>query len=265
MSTVDKALDILDLFSDSRPAIGLSEIARLLKRDKASTLRYLNALESKGFVEQDTYTRSYHLGPALARLALIREITYPVNRAARNILKKLVAETGETAHLSHVNGDSLTQIAIEETAFRGTRVYIDPAEPLSLHGTASGIAFLSRCAPARLERFLARPLARHTDNTPTEPAALRALVEQARRQGFARAEGTFEADVCGIAAPVFAASGQVCGAVAVATPNSRMTPETAARIAARVQEAARLISRHYGASRLPDAAAPSPARTKGRA
>ena len=251
MSTVDKALDILNLFSESRPAIGLSEVARLLKRDKASTLRYLNALESQGFVEQDPYTKSYHLGPSLARLALIREITYPVNRAARNILKKLVEDTGETAHLSHVNGDSLTQIAIEETSFRGTRVYIDPAEPLSLHGTASGIAYLSQCDDARLDALLRGPLARHTEATPISREQLRAAVGLARKNGFARAEGTFEADVCGIAAPVFGPSGRVCGAVAVATPNSRMSPKVAVHIAAAVKEAARLISHHYGASRLP--------------
>ena len=51
MTTVDKALEILDLFSESRPSLGLSEAARLLDRDKASVLRYLAALERQGFLE----------------------------------------------------------------------------------------------------------------------------------------------------------------------------------------------------------------------
>ncbi len=251
MSTVDKALDILDLFSKTRPAIGLSEAARLLKRDKASTLRYFNALELKGFVEQDPYTRSYHLGPSLARLALIREITYPVNQAARNILKKLVADTGETAHLSHFDSESLSNIALEETSFRGTRVYVDPAEPLTLHATASGIAFLSYCSEKRIETFLSKPLVSHTAETPTSRDQIRAEIRKARSDGYALSTGTFETDVCGIAAAVFGPSGEVCGAVAVVTPTSRMTDPIRDKIADQVIAAAQQISRHYGANRLP--------------
>lgn len=255
MSTVDKALDILELFSEARPAIGLSEAARLLNRDKASTLRYLNALETKGFVEQDPLSRCYHLGPSLARLAMIREVTYPLNKAARNILRKLVADTGETAHLSHFNHDSMSEVAIEETAFRGTRVYIDPAEPLTLHGTASGIAYLSECPEADIARLLARPLARHTDNTLVSLPDILAAVDAARKQGVAISNGTFESDICGIAAPVFGPSGTVCGAVAVATPISRMNAEARARISGHVKAAAALVSQHYGAKRPPFKAA----------
>lgn len=250
MSTVDKALDILDLFSEDRPFFGLSEATRLMKKDKATTLRYLNALEKKGFVEQDSYTRSYHLGPSLARLALIREITYPVNSAAQNVLKKLVSETGESAHLSHFTNGLLTQVAIEETSFRGTRVYIDPAEPLTLHATASGIAYLSRCSKDRLSKLLDAPLYKHTGETETDQKQVRALAEIARVKGYATTQGTFESDVHGVAAPVFGPSDEVVGAIAVATPASRMNDEIRNNIAEKIVSAANQISRHYGASQL---------------
>jgi len=251
VGTVRKALDILDLFSGSRPTIGLSEAARLVGRDKATTLRYLNSLESKGFIEQDPHSRSYHLGPALVRLAMIREATYPVNKAAQNILKKLVADTGETAHLSHHGADSLSQIAIEETSVRGTRVYMDPAEPLTFHATASGIAYLSQCPEAKVAALLALPLIRHTNSTITSPEAVLELLKAARDQGYAMTIGTFEDDICGIAAPVFGPTGAVCGAVGVATPMSRITPAVQQDIAAHVIQAAHLVSAHYGATCLP--------------
>ncbi|MBZ0127895.1 MAG: IclR family transcriptional regulator [Rhodobacteraceae bacterium] len=250
MSTVDKALGILDLFSEARPSLGLTEAARLSGRDKATVLRYLNALEKKGFLEQDPATRAYHLGPALVRLAVIRETTYPVSQAARMILGKLVESTGETAHLSHFAGESLSQIAVEETATHGTRVFIDMAEALSFHGTASGIAFLSACPPERARALLKGPLATHTPATPRDPETVLAQAALASRQGFAVCPGTFEADVCGIAAPVFGPSGEVCGAVAVATPSSRMSDAARSRISRAVRKAAAEISRHYGA-RMP--------------
>ncbi|MCA8868982.1 MAG: IclR family transcriptional regulator [Rhodobacteraceae bacterium] len=252
LSTVDNALEILNLFSEERPSIGLSEVARLISRDKASTLRYLNSLETMGYIEQDPFTRSYHLGPTLARLALIREITYPVNRAARSILKKLVADTGETAHLSHFSGESLSNIAIEETSYRGTRVFIDPAEPMTLHATASGLSYLSQCPKDRLAALLGLKREAHTPDTPMTKQQLDALIATARQRGYAESIGTFEVDICGIAAPVFGPSGEVCGAVAVAAPVSRMTEPIRRRIAPYVIEASRQISKHYGAKRLPE-------------
>lgn len=248
MSTVDNALGILDLFSEARPTLGLTEAARLSGRDKATALRYLNALEKKGFVEQDPTSRAYHLGPALVRLAVVREVTYPVGQAARLILGKLVESTGETAHLSHFAGESLTQIAVEETATHGTRVFIDMAEKLTFHGTASGIAFLSACAPERARALLKGPLETHTAATPRDAETTLEQAEHAAKQGFAICPGTFDADVCGIAAPVFGPSGEVCGAVAVATPSSRMSDAARNHIARAVQQAASEISRHYGAA-----------------
>ncbi|MEC7141747.1 MAG: helix-turn-helix domain-containing protein, partial [Pseudomonadota bacterium] len=62
MTTVDKALSLLEYFSDLRPEIGLSEFARLSGFDKSAALRMLGALVRAGFVEQDAQSRKYRLG-----------------------------------------------------------------------------------------------------------------------------------------------------------------------------------------------------------
>lgn len=248
LSTVEKALDILDLLSKARPSVGLSEAARLLNRDKASTLRHLTALVNKGFLEQDQTSRAYYLGPALARYAMVRQTTFPAMDMARDILKKTVELTGETAHLSQFSGESLIQTAIEETSIRGTRVHVDPAEPLSLHGTASGLAYLSQCSEQRASALLARDLEAHTPDTPIDREEILRRVREVSQKGFAMSVGTFEAEVCGIAAPVFGMSGEVCGAIAVATPTSRMSDEARENIITAVRNAAQEISRHNGAT-----------------
>ena len=56
MTTVDKALSLLEYFSDLRPEIGLSEFARLSGFDKSAALRMLGALVRAGFVEQDAHS-----------------------------------------------------------------------------------------------------------------------------------------------------------------------------------------------------------------
>jgi IclR family acetate operon transcriptional repressor len=247
VSTVDKALDVLSLFSETRPSIGLSEAARLTRRDKATVQRYLSALEAQGFLEQDALSRAYHLGPAVTRLAVVRELTYPIETAVKNVISKLVMDTGETSHVSHYQLGGLNTLCIVETATRNTRVYVDPSELLPLHVTASGIAYLSRL-PLKLAEKLMRGAfgSGPSKSRVTYESAMDAM-QLATERGYAVAHATFDYDVVGMAAPLIAASGDVCGAVAVATPTTRFNAETEARHAKFLQPAAEKISRIYGA------------------
>ena len=48
MSTISKALGLLDLFNEARPRLGLTDVHRLTGRDKATVHRHLVALEEAG-------------------------------------------------------------------------------------------------------------------------------------------------------------------------------------------------------------------------
>ena len=78
MGTVGKALELLDLFSRSRPQAGLSELARLAGVNKATCYRMLGEMALHGLVEQVGPSREYRLGPALVRLARVREAAVPM-------------------------------------------------------------------------------------------------------------------------------------------------------------------------------------------
>jgi DNA-binding IclR family transcriptional regulator len=69
MSTVVKAPSLLEHFDARHPEMGLVDLARFAKLDKATTSRLLVALAAKGFVEQDPATRRYRLGAALVRFS----------------------------------------------------------------------------------------------------------------------------------------------------------------------------------------------------
>lgn len=248
MSTVEKALEVLDLFSDLRSSIGLSQAARLLSRDKATVQRHLSALEARGFLEQDPLSRAYHLGPAVTRLAVVRDLTYPVETAVRNVAAKLVQDSGETVHVSHAQALGLSCVCIVETTLRNTRVYIDPSEVLPLHVTASGIAYLASLPADRADRLLARAFDRMTPDSGLTLNMAQSSLLKARDRGYALAEATFDYDVVGMASAVFNAAGDPCGAIAVATPITRFNDQAEARNAALLIPAAEAVSRIYGAT-----------------
>ena len=244
--TVDKALELLSYFSAQRSQIGLSEISKLAGYNKATTRRLLVALQGHGMLEQLNDTKKYRLGPAFLRLARVREAAFPVQVVVQPIVEQLAAETGETAHFSLALGSKLGTISLKESP-RANRVSLEPGETLPLHATASGIAYLAFAPSQILEDVLSKPLVSHTDHTLTDPARIRELVDRARKDGHSRSDQGYETEVVGIAAPVFEASGYAQGAIAVATPFSRMTEAAETKIFTAVRRAAVEITCAVGA------------------
>lgn len=237
-------MELLALFSEARPEIGLSEIQRLTGRDKATVYRHLTALDAAGLLEQDAASRRYRIGPAVLRLAALRERTVPRKAAAQVAADRMVAATGETAHVSLLDKGRLLALAHRETRAHSTRVVMNEDE-LPLHATASGLAVLAFAGPD-LMAATAGSLTTYTPRTPTDPATLAARVAEARQSGFGESCDTYEPGVHSLAAPVFDRSGRVAGAVSVAAVSGRMSPALAETIRPALVEAARAVTAGWG-------------------
>lgn len=238
MRTVEKALRLLEFFDSQRPDVGLSDLARLSGLDKATVLRMLSDMAATGLVEQDPQSRHWRLGAGILRLARLREAAFPVTRVLTPILEHLAEVTGETAHASLLTGRDLGTVGVVEST-RTTRVHLEPGLVLPLHATASGIVFTAFARPEVRAQVLARPLSSLTQATPTQPQALASLIHDAQTRGYAIADQTFESEVYGIAVPLFGPDGFAIGALAIASPSSRVSPHHQAAIVAALAPAAR--------------------------
>lgn len=254
MGTVAKALELLDLFTRTRPRIGLSELARLSGQNKATCYRLMAALQGYGLVEQTGQGREYRLGPAVLRLAALREESVPMKDAAQPILDRLAESTGETAHLSMMMGERLQLLNFAYSQRHGTRVTMADTDTLPFHATSSGIAVLALLPAELRDRVLAAPMVRLTPLTDTDPASIRARLDRFRADGVAESAGGFETDVHSLAVPVFDAAGDCAGAVAVAAPAARMDDALRALIRAEVMRAGVDITRIWGGSLPPELA-----------
>ncbi len=247
MKTVRNALALLGYFTVNQPEWGLSDLARASAQDKATTLRLLKPLVDAHFLFQDAQNRKYRLGHAVLTLARIREACFPLSLALQAVLQSLAADAAELAHAAVPDNAAMMTIGSAEAQQRATRVFIDPSEPLPFHATASGIAYLAFGDPAWREKTLkARSFAAVTPHTPTQAAQIRALVEQTRQRGYAVSDQTFENEVVGVAVPFFDEHGCAQGTLAIATPTSRIGPDTVLRHAGLLARASRQLSRDLG-------------------
>ncbi len=256
MGTITKALELLTHFSPSRSEIGLAEFVRVTGRDKATLHRHLTELEENGFLEQHPTTRAYRLGPAFLRLAAVREAAFPFRALVRPIVMELADAVGELAHASLLQGDALSSVFHADPQLHGTQVHFDPSEILPLHATSSGVAVLAFADDDLRARVLSRPLPPFTNRTITDPETLRQLVAQTRADGLSRLEGSFDSEVTSQGAPLFGEGDRVVGALSVAVPALRATPDRMDDIARRLRVAAQEASRSLGARAADLAALP---------
>ena len=244
MSTVSKALDLLNWFSADRAQIGLAEFQRLTGRDKATTYRYLCALEETGFIEKDPATRTYKIGPAVLRLAHVREVTVPRRAGVRLVLPQLAEATGELAHVSILQGHNLVPLTDHASSRHSARVVINESV-LPLHATGSGLAVLA-FGDTSLRTASVKTLKRYTSKTPTSTAELDTQIKEVERTGFAIVDQSYEDGVFGVGVPLFDSTNRVVGAVAVASVASRMRPDNKTVIKCELVMAARQITRNWG-------------------
>jgi DNA-binding IclR family transcriptional regulator len=254
MGTVGKALDLLHHFTRLRPSIGLSDMARLSGTNKATCYRLLSEMQAFGLIEQDPETRDYRLGPAVLRLSVLREAAVPMRDATRPVLDRLSEATGESAHSSMLIGDRLQMMDFSYSSRHGTRVVFDDTDTLPFHATSSGLAVLAYLPESLRDRVLSAPLAAVTRNTQTDAALLRELLIKVRRQGYAEVDGGFEADVTGLALPLFGPRGDCLGAVAVAAPSARVTPALRSDILGALKVAGAEIITLWGGTLPPEIA-----------
>lgn len=237
MRTVGKALRILDLFSERTPLLGLSDIARATGLDRATCHRMLKVLGQHGYVSQSPETKKYSLGATVLRLARAREAISPVSATLQEIVDALTHKTTETSHASLIAGHQLATVAVCD-GLRNNRVHVEQGGKLEPHATASGLACLAWGDAAFARTVLEGELPAYTTTTITSPTSLEAEIAATRRRGFSVADRSFDHDVVGIAAPIFGAHAWAIGAIAVATPASRMDERTRMETARAVVEAA---------------------------
>lgn len=246
MGTITKALTLLNNFSSQRPQIGLSEFAVLVQRDKATVHRHLTELEQNGYIEQDPISKNYRLGPALLRLAAVRERTFPIRDAVVAKVTALSDDLSELVHVSLLQGNMMSPLFHADTQSHGTRVHFDEAEMLPFHATASGIAMLAYGSKKLLDRVTTSPLKIYTSKTITDDQELIRNVEKTRNRGYSYSDQGFEEEVCSFATPVFDHNQQTVGTLAVALPKSRLTPEKEHDIVAALRKGCETVSSAFG-------------------
>lgn len=223
VDAVVRALQILKSFDTNAKDMSLADICRRTGIVKSTTLRMLLSLAEEGMVTI-TPDRRYALGPELYRLGKRYADNVDFEDHIRPVMKDLVASTQECVSFFQRVGNK-RMCLFREDSDQLLREHVAEGDTVSLDKGAAG-------------RVLTH-FTKHDALTPAPGKTLESLP-------FVSI-GERDAEIGGIAAPVFSNVAGLVGAMTISGPLTRLTPSRIAALQPLVYEAAARVSKALGA------------------
>ncbi len=193
-------LRVLESFSDARPRMTLSEVARQTGISRASARRMLRTLVAQGYAHTDG--RDFELTPKVLGLGYGFWSRYGLKELLQLSLQDLASHLHESCSAAVLAGEDIVYIARVHTR-RIMQIDLGVGTTLPAYATSMGRVLLSQRSDEELRDFFAsaeRPAL--TANTITGVEALVEAVRTTRERGYALVDQELEAGLRSVAVPV---------------------------------------------------------------
>jgi IclR family transcriptional regulator, pca regulon regulatory protein len=225
--SLERGLAILSAFRSGRPLLGVSELGRDIGLSRSTTHRYVATLSALGYLQQDSGTKKYRLGPRVLDLGFSAINSMEVREVAAPHLRQLSDDTGHTVNMAIL--DELDIVYVERCrsgrpAQREIDLNLHVGARLPAYCTSLGkvlLAFLPLDErTARLEKV---DFARRGPNTLTSRTALAAELKRVRENGFAINNEELAYGLRSIAAPILSRDAVAVAAINLAVHSSMVS------------------------------------------
>ncbi|NLM43446.1 MAG: IclR family transcriptional regulator [Clostridiales bacterium] len=245
IQAIERAIMIMNCFTDEEPELRLQEICDRLDLNKSTAHGILNTLKHHGLMEQDPETQKYRLGLNLLVLGGKVLNRLDIRTVASPIIKDVCGKTDETVHLGILDGTEVVYIDKQESS-QSMRLFTAIGTRYPAYCTGIGKAILAFLPIEDQAKRIPDQLNRFTANTLKDKREVMEHLKLVKQTGYAiDDEENMEGLRC-VGAPIFNHTGKVVAAVSVAGPSIRMTKERLPMIADLLCESAEEISRRLG-------------------
>ena len=178
IQSVERALQILDLFNDQATELKITEISKQMGLSKSTLHSLLKTLQLHGYIVQNPHNDKYCLGRKLVARGHFVVGTMDIRQKAKSWLSALSHETGQTTHLGILAGNEgvyIEKIEGKQAAIAYSRI----GRRLPVHATAIGKVLLAWLGDEELNAILdGYAFTRFTPATLTDRDALLAALHK---------------------------------------------------------------------------------------
>ena len=249
VQSLETGLGLLSAFMDLEPLPMLKTLAARAGMPPAKAHRYLASYCKTGYVERDSDTGRYRLGPNALRLGLAAMNGLDAVRVARPLLAGICQRLDHPVFLAVWGATGATVVLLENA---GGPITLTARVGMSLPmlSSSTGLTFgawLPRAATrALIEAELARTTRLDAPGVPRSLAEAEALFREIRRRGLARATGQLNPGVNAFSAPVFDHAAQVAAVLSTLGPARSFSADWNGETAYRLREAAGKLTTALG-------------------
>lgn len=241
LRTVEKALDILDLFYQNE-TLSPAQAAQMLELNRTTAIRFFSTLENKGLIRRLNGSQ-YALSLKLFSLGQIAYGRNTLASEAHQYLEKITAEINESSHFSVLDG--LTHVVFVDKAVphSGLKMEVGLGARYKAHNTACGKAILAFQPAGYIRQYVARTSFKAaTDNSIASSDALLSQLSVIRENGYSCDDEEAEEGLTCYAVPICGNGGVSVAAISVSGPTTRMR-RNKEKIILMLKEAADSLSR----------------------
>ena len=241
MSSVGKAVIILDKLSQPPYVFSLGELSEAIDCTKSGTYKILAEMISANYVQRRN-NKKYSLGCSILKLHNAYEKYALSWNTCRPFLEKLRNITGETSTLAQwENGRA--HILYRVQSQENLRVEGNIGKSLPINASAHGKLLAAYQDESVIDALIKKePLKKICPNTIVDINQLKAEYRLIRKSGVSISVEESSLGSIGIAAPIRGHNGEVCASICVGTPTARLTAEKRDMIIEHVTECAKSIS-----------------------
>ena len=240
--TLERGLELFKLVAAHHPAgLRLTDLADLSGLERPTVHRLVACLMREGLVAQNEAGKRHVLGQYCQQLAAASRNEMPVQHTYGPLIEEIAQATGDATFLVVQSGFDTLCIAraVGTYVIQALAVNVGHRQPIGVG--AGGLAMLA-AMPARDAEALIRT---NRERLPyyrnLSMAALKAMVAQARADGYSVIGDYAVSGVVGVGVALHDAMGNIIGGVSVASIKSRMNKERQELVALKIKQS---MARH---------------------
>ena len=204
MSSLKRALAVLDVFTSDRPAWTAEAIAQALGYSVPTVYRYLRELSEVGLLRGESGAH-FVLGPRIIELDYQMRTADPLISVGRDSMRRLADATGCDVVLVTLFGEHIVTIH-QEFGSEGVSASYGRGRRMPVFKGAMSKCLLAALSKPQLRKLHAQQSAQaqQGDAASSVPSwdELQAQTRQVRQQGYALTRGELDSDNVGIAVPL---------------------------------------------------------------
>lgn len=242
-SVVGRIGTILRALAAREPAgASTTDLAAATALPRPTAHRLLVALRGEGLVERDESSGAWHLGPECFLLGAAATSRHDITPVAREAVRRIARETGESAFFSVRRGDETVCLLREDGSFPIRSHVLHEGIRFPLGVASAGMVILAFLPEREREAYLARVDLVDRYGEQHSPDLVRQRIRTTRSLGHALNPGLLVPGSWGLGAAVFDAQGEPRWALSITGIEARLAPPRQAELGRLLLEEAHALA-----------------------